>query len=199
MHQPEHLPFGGLVDDHLRDAMAGIRQEIDAGSGAGDVIDLAGARRVGSVGANHVWSFVVDADIAPGPETPGQIRVGQSEPVPVQVLAVGDDSLVLSTASDLGEHFDSAALALDAAFVYSRLLERLDDMVGTAAGDGGLFDQLVMPDPFESTDVDGGPGVDRPDPDEDQRRAASKAVEPGLRFTWGPPGTGKTKVLAMAV
>lgn len=198
MHQSEHLPFDGLVDDHLRDAMAGIRQEIDAGPDTGEVIELSNGRVAGSVGVDRVWSFAVDADIAPAPETPGQVRVGQSEPVSVRVLAVGDDSIVLSTASDLGEIVDAAELTLDAPFVYRLLIERLDDMVGTSAGDGGLFDQLVMPEPYDSDDADGGPGLDRPDPDEDQRRAASKAVEPGLRFTWGPPGTGKTKVLAMA-
>jgi hypothetical protein len=192
------LPLGGLVDDHLRDAMAGIRQEIDAGPDTGEVIELSTGRVAGSVGADRVWSFVVDAEIAPAPETPGQLRVAGGDPVPVRVLAVGDDSLVLSTGADLGAQVETAELTLDAAFVYHRLLERLDGMVGTSAGDGGLFDQLVMPDPFEAGEDDGGPGLDRPDPDEDQRRAASKAVEPGLRFTWGPPGTGKTKVLAMA-
>jgi hypothetical protein len=194
----EHLPLGGLVDDHLRDASTAIRQEVDASVDSGDIIELADGRLVGSVGADRVWSFVVDADIAPAPETPGQLRVGTGEPTSIQVLAVGDDSLVLSTSSDLGEHVDSAQLTLDAAFVYRRLLERLDDLIGTSAGDGGLFDQLVVPDPFESGEDAGGPGLDRPDPDEDQRRAVSKAAEPGLRFTWGPPGTGKTKVLAMA-
>lgn len=198
MSTPEHLPFGGLVDDHLRDAIAGIRQEIDAASDGGDVVDLIGGHAIGSVGADRVWSFVVDAEIAPAPETPGQLRVAGGDPVPVRVLAVGDDSLVLSTGADLGDHVETAELSLDAAFVYRQLLDRLDDLVGTSAGVGGLFDQLVMPDSFEPGEGDGGPGLDRPDPDEDQRRAASKAVELGLRFTWGPPGTGKTKVLAMA-
>lgn len=198
MHQPEHLPIGGLVDDHLRDASAAIRQEIDASADSGDVIELADGRVVGSMGVDRVWSFVVDADIAPAPETPGQLRVGTGEALSVHVLAVGDDSLVLSTSADLGEHVDSVELTLDVAFVYRRLLERLDGMIGATAGDGGLFDQLVMPEPFEAEESDGGPGLERPDPDEDQSRAASKAVEPGLRFTWGPPGTGKTRVLAMA-
>ncbi len=198
MDGSEHLPLGGLVDDQIRDANAAIREEIDASAVGCDAVELVGGHLIGRVGADRIWSFVVDAEIAPAPETPGQIRVGTGEPVAVQVLAVGDDSLVLSTASDLGEHVDSADLTLDAAFVYHRLLERLDDMVGTPADDGSLFHQLVMPDPFEFGDADGGPGLDRPDPDEDQRRAASKAVEPGLRFTWGPPGTGKTRVLGMA-
>jgi hypothetical protein len=192
------LPFGGLVDDHLRDAAAGIRQEIDAASDAGEVIEVLGGHLIGTVGADHVWSFLVDAEIAPAPETPGQIRVAEGEPVSVRVLAVGDDSLVLSTGADLGDQVDTAELTLDAAFVYHRLIERLGDLVGTSAGEGSLFDQLVMPEPFELSEADGGLSSERPDPDEDQRRAASKAVEPGLRFTWGPPGTGKTSVLAMA-
>ncbi len=198
MDGSEHLRLGGLVDDHIRDASAAIRQEIEASPADGEVLELVGGCLVGAVGGNRIWSFVVDADIAPAPETPGQLRVGFIDPIPVQVLAIGDDSMVLSCAEDLGERVDAAELTLDVAFVYRRLLERLDDMVGTSAGDGGLFDQLVMPDAFDSEGQDGGPGIDRPDPDEDQRRAASKAVEPGLRFTWGPPGTGKTKVLAMA-
>lgn len=200
MHYEDHLPLGGLVDDQLRDATAAIRQEIDAATGGGDVVELTSGRRVGTVGADDVWSFVVDADIAPTPEAPGQLRVDGGEPVPVQVLAIGDDSLVLSTRADLGQRVESAELTLDPGFVYRKLLGRLDELVGTmTAGDGGLFDQLVLPDAFESDSSGGGPEMDRPDPDLDQRRAASRAVEPGLRFTWGPPGTGKTKVLAMAV
>lgn len=195
----ERLPLGGLVDDQLRDACAAIRQEITVSADSGDVVELAEGRLVGSVGADRVWSFVVDADIAPAPETPGQLQLETGASVSVRVLAVGDDSLVLSTSSDLGSNVDSAELTLDASYVYHRLLDRLDDLVGTSTpGNGGVFDQLVMPEPFEAEQSDGGPGLDRPDPDEDQRRAASKAVEPGLRFTWGPPGTGKTKVLAMA-
>ncbi len=193
------LPFDGLVDDQIRDACAALRQEIAASTASGDVVELAHARRVGSVGADRIWSFVVDADIAPAPETPGRLDVGTGEPVSVQVLAVGDDSLVLSTSSDLGDSVEAAELTIEAGFVYRRLMERLDDLVGTStAGDGGLFDQLVMPEAFEAEQSDGGPGPDRPDPDEDQRRAASKAIEAGLRVTWGPPGTGKTRVLAMA-
>lgn len=210
---PDRLPLGGFVDDQLRDAAAAIRQEIAASAGREDLVELIDGRLVGAVGADRIWSFAVSTEVAPPADSPGQLRVLRSpaaedgsidgigvEPVPVDVLAVGDDSLVLSTRAGLGQRIESADLTLDPGFVYRKLLGRLDELVGTmTAGDGGLFDQLVLPDAFESDSAGGGPEMDRPDPDLDQRRAASRAVEPGLRFTWGPPGTGKTKVLAMAV
>lgn len=197
----QHLPLDGLVFTNVDEASRAIRHEIDAAaSTSADLLELSSGRVVGNVGGDQIWSFVFDGDSAPEPETPGQLWIADSEPAPVRVLAVSDASLVLSTTGDLGDDAESAKLSLDSAFVYQKLLERLDGLIGSSDADDSLLCQLLIPDVYDPgpDDSDGGARTERPDPNDDQRRAAALAIEPGVRFTWGPPGTGKTKVLAMA-
>ena len=95
---------------------------------------------------------------------------------------------------------DRWELTSDARFIYERLLERLDQLRVEGECDEALLVELVDPDLMTVDDGadDGGPDTGS-GPDDLQELAARRAVEPGIRFTWGPPGTGKTRVLGKAV
>lgn len=197
----QRLAFEGLIPEVVRDAIAGINKEIDAALVASsDALELRDGRPVGLSGPDRLWSFEVDGDVAPPPESPGTLVVPGFDPLDCRVLAVGDTSLVLSGRQDLGEKIAAARLSLDAGFVYARLRERLDDSMLADDVNAALVSEFLDDDPGGEKESDGGPGeAGSTTADEDQERAARRAIEPGVRFTWGPPGTGKTKVLAMAV
>jgi hypothetical protein len=198
----ERLPFDGVVADVIRDAIEATRTETSAQVRASpDSVELRRGHPVGSSGSDRLWSFELDIDVAPLPETPGKLLVEGLEPLSVRVLAVGDGTLVLGVREELGEAVPGADLSLSAAFVHEALVERLEEAMLDGEVDGDLMDALLLPD-LDELDHDGLVPLDPPEArtaDEEQQRAASRSIEPGLRFTWGPPGTGKTRVLAMAV
>ncbi len=200
MEGTEQLPLGEHVDEVIRDASAAIRLEIEAQiSASADLIELTDGRQIGTTGAQNVWSFGLSNDSSPEVETPGQLILATGESAQVRILAVGDSSLILATVADLGESIDDSTLVLQVGFVFQALVERLDSLHCSPDCHTDLFDELLFPDVFAD---DGGgeiPGSEPPNAEEEQQRAASRAIEPGVRFTWGPPGTGKTTVLARAV
>lgn len=71
--------------------------------------------------------------------------------------------------------------------------------VVSSRGDEELLTELTLPDGYLADEGDESAVSGSSDPADDQALAARRAVEPGIRFTWRPPGTGKTRVLAMAV
>lgn len=197
----ETLPFDGLAAEVLRSAADAARAEARASAEtAGERLGLHDGHPVGSIGADRLWSFGVAGDTEPAPETPADLVVGDDPPRPARVLAVGDGSIVIGVREELGLAVGRATLSLKAGFILERLADRLDALASGGTQDGELLDALLHPDP-------GGPEGPIPfldeDEDEDevdeQARAAAAAIEPGARFTWGPPGTGKTGVLADAV
>lgn len=198
----DRLPFDGLISDVIRDAVDAIRTETRAQAQASpDAVELRGGFPVGSSGSDRLWSFEVDTEVAPLPETPGTLLVDGFEPLTIRVLAVGDGTLVLGIREELGEAVGVAQLMLSGAFVHEALVERLETAVLDGQADSELMDALLLPD-LDEDELDGQEAIDPPQPttaDEEQQRAASRAIQPGLRFTWGPPGTGKTRVLGMAV
>lgn len=200
MSTDERLPFDGLVLEVVRDAMAGVREEIKAAvSQSKDAIELRDGHAVGRNAQHQLWSFEVDSDLSPMPETPGLLLVGNADPVRVTVLAVGDSNLVLSSPLELGSRIAVATLSLEPGFVLQKLNDRIDELSLRGEDRSTLVDQFLFPDP--GLEVEGGLSADSDSPtaEESQQNAAERAIRPGLRFTWGPPGTGKTRVLALAV
>ena len=201
MNPSEHLPFDGLVLESARDTSLAIIAEIEMSTAQSkDSIRLVDGRKVGSAGTDQLWSFGVDAEVAPHPDTPGTLLVPQQEPLSAWVWAVGDANLVLGVREDLGDEVGEATLALDADFVLVRLRERIDSLSFAEPADE-LATELLLGDRGDLENAADGAGAETTalDAEAAQRVAAARALEPGVRFTWGPPGTGKTTVLAMAV
>lgn len=196
----QQLRFGegtsaGLVR-HLRVA---VENEMQATSS--DVVArLLRGHCLSTTGSRSVWSFAVepgDVDEIPV-DNPATLTSEDGRTADSRVLAVGDESVVLS----LPIEFDSDGawtMASDARFINDQLLKRLDELLESDDCDEELLGELIYPDEViveESDESDLGSPTDAHD---DQALAALRAVQPGVRFTWGPPGTGKTRVLGMAV
>jgi hypothetical protein len=153
-----------------------------------------------TTGSRSVWSFAVEpggVDEIPV-DSPATLTSEDRWAADARVLAVGDESVVLS----LPVEFDGDGhwtMTSDARFINEQLLKRLDELLESDDRDEELLGELVYPDEVavqESDESDPGSPSDAHD---DQALAALRAMEPGVRFTWGPPGTGKTRVLGMAV
>ena len=206
MREGERLPFDGLLEESVRGAMTAIMRESAAAiEQSKDSMALFDGTYVGPIGQNHVWSFTLDHDVAPLAETPGTLLVAGLDPMSARVLATGDLTIVLGLREYLDPATTTGTLSLSAGFVLGALRGRLDNLLLSDQCDTELTEALLMPDlgeyPRSTADGDGEPSASHDiaaDADDDQEWAALRAIEPGLRFTWGPPGTGKTKVLAMA-
>ncbi len=196
---PTRLPFAGGARELIRDLRAGVRAEI-AATGVGERLQVEGGREVARRGATVWWSYdgPLDPAAAPPAETPARMLLSDGTEVAATVVAVGDDSLTLAVEDGTNGIADVAELVVDPSFILGRLLERLDDLE-LRGDEPAILDELL------DTGLAGESGGGMPleaeliSADEEQERAARLAVEPGLRITWGPPGTGKTRVLARAV
>lgn len=207
MTEFDHTLLDDLGDDAVqgivRDVSAAVRQEIDAATARGTVVELSEGQLLADLGAEQVWSYSTDADLAPAPETPGRVVLDDGESALATVVAVGDDTIVVSIERGLVQGNISlpaaAKLVLNVPVVYEALLDRLAELASGGAANTDLLEQILDPGAYEPAN-DGGQGQmpQPPDAEADQLTAAARAIDPGLRFTWGPPGTGKTRVLATA-
>ena len=178
-------------------------------------ITLTGGRQVARSGATHIWSFEFDGELSVEPETVGQLELSGRDPLFVTVLAVGDLTLLLGVPDELGESLSTATLVAQPLFVLETLQRRLASAADQLL-DTNMLEQVLdlVDDTDEATDEEprppGGPhdddGTVADDaPDEfgelsyEQLLAVENACKDGLRFVWGPPGTGKTSTLAATV
>lgn len=167
------------------------------------IASLAQGRRLFAVGSTSVWSFSTEpgeTDDIPV-DIPAKLTDTSGSTTDARILAVGDESVVLSLPAGFAGD-DRWALTYNARFVNEGLLERLDELAGSGGCDEGLLTELTLPDGCNAQSAQelGEPTTGAVgEPDDDQALAARRAVQPGVRFTCGAPGTGKTRVLAMAV
>jgi hypothetical protein len=197
--------IAGAVEDELRAA---------AGDPSSRFL-LRDGRQIGRSGSKHLWSFEFDGELPLGPESMGELIVEGRDPLIATVIAIGDLDLVLSVGDELGMSVATAVLVGRPLFILEALRGRLEDAAAELL-DCSMLEQLLdlssaldddpeededptRPDPSEYSDSSD--ELDRPTENlsHEQLMAAEHATREGLRFVWGPPGTGKTSTLAAAV
>ena len=115
------------------------------------------------------------------------------------VVAVDDRDYVIGVVDQLPDDVPLARLSLEPWFIYAALRDRLaafDETVPGLALAESLIDIADQPDDVPAEPIPPIPGESL---SAEQRSVAGKAMLPGLRFVWGPPGTGKTATLAATV
>ncbi|HEY8527299.1 MAG TPA: AAA domain-containing protein [Acidimicrobiales bacterium] len=196
-------PILGLVRDVVVEVIEAIGDELSALAATdSSAVDLRNGRPVAQIGTQRLWSFELDVVSSVPPETPGRLLIDGCDPVRATVLAVGDFDIVLGVDAELGETLPHAALSVQPWFILDALRDRLTELL-EVGGDVGLAEALLdldEPAPVGSqTRAATCGGTYNPlDLSREQLRAAVHASRPGLRFVWGPPGTGKTSTLAGA-
>jgi hypothetical protein len=196
----EPQPITGLVRDVVQDAIEAIGDELSAlATDSRTAINIRDGRPVGVAGPERLWSFEFDGGLPVPPETPARITVPERDPIQATILAIGDLDLVLGVRAELGEAVPHAQLSAEPWFIYDALRNRMDDML-QHGGDTALLEALL--DLAGASDSPGpGSGASQLSLGlgQDQHEAVRKASAAGLRFVWGPPGTGKTATLAATV
>lgn len=203
--------FESLLEESARSAVRAIDAELDA-AGAESSVELSRPRPVGRCGNETLWTFSYAGDADLLVESPAHLRLSSSNSVPVTVVEVSDEEVLLAAADDLEHSLGAEALDGDSEaatvrlttnlqFITSRLRARLNDLLASGTGDLELAEALIDPRrPIADDDATGeAAGEEFLSADDRQQQVALLAIERGLRFTWGPPGTGKTRVLALAV
>lgn len=212
---------GQLDDTLVRAAFAGVVDAVSAELRAAAEDPSAShplhrGRMMGRAGTAHLWSFECGASLTLQPETTGSLALADGQTVSATVVATGDFDLVLAIHDDIGDTMQSAAFVAKPLFVLEALRDRLAngaeqllhaDMVAELLDLAPLDVEDFMPPVAERHPSDSEPMERADDEDEvpdwglsaEQLAAAEKATRDGLRFVWGPPGTGKTSTLAAAV
>ncbi len=192
-------PFQGLVREVVEDVVGAIGDELSAlATDPTTAITVRNGRPVGAVGPDRLWSFEFDGALPVPPETPARISVPERDPVRATILAVGDLDLVVGVRDELGESVAHAKLSVEPWFIYDALRGRIEDML-EGGGDVALLEALLdlTDEPVDRTS--GGVSHLALGLGADQEAAVRNASAGGLRFVWGPPGTGKTSTLATTV
>lgn len=200
-----------LIRDTLFGVIDAVAQELTAtAKQPGAQFHLRDGRKIARSGSNHLWSFEFDGELALGPESAGQLLVGGRDPLTAMVLAVGDLDLLLSVRDELGDSLNSAVFVPQPLFILEALQRRLSDASEQLLDSSMLAELLDLAEPVEDDDDPTVPPHDGEQPSEptiadfgelsyEQLIAVEHACEDGLRFVWGPPGTGKTSTLAATV
>jgi hypothetical protein len=133
---------------------------------------------------------------------PENLRLNSGDPVLLVVRGASHDAFVGAVTDsavelllpDLGPSIDSAELHADMSWLYRRLVERLRDPTLRA----GLAPRLLTPGSFDAPRYILQPAQHRllPDLSEEQLSALERVLGSRSALIWGPPGTGKSFLLA---
>jgi AAA domain/PLD-like domain len=138
-----------------------------------------------------------DGRAAPSPESLDDLRL---VPGDAPAAARGHRVLDIEPSGDvlrvrISAHVDDATLELRGSGLSpARLVTALRSVLESLVKPG-LADELVRGQPARSVL----PTVHLPGLNPEQCQAYAACHSPGLHLVWGPPGTGKTRVLAMAI
>lgn len=198
------LPFlGGVtpLDSVLQAMISALELEVNAirSKGGKLVIELGAGERKDKAGGSFIYVFRLTEELQLRDDTPVRVTIG-ADTVDGTIVSIKDGSLVLALNEDMGPRINSARIVIDEAFLIEKLKEALQDVAarkktfnfaaaGRVLGDAPIRSGDAFPDPIV---VDG-------DLNELQKIAISRALGSDTTYLWGPPGTGKTTVLARIV
>ncbi len=166
--------------------------------GATSSIEVLGGQCKGQCDNNHIYVFPVSNDVYVRDDSPIKVVVGQQESNGM-VVSLGEGILTIASERDFGPTIAHARIVIDDSFLVLRLRERLEEVrSGDLNFNSVLAEKTLGNQTSSSATVAVEPRVYSGDPalNEEQAQAVAKALGSEVLFLWGPPGTGKTTVLA---
>jgi len=170
--------------------------------GGSSRVEILGGQFKGKADNNYLYAFRVDTDLYLRDDSPIRIVVGREE-VNGLVVSLGEGILVVSSERDFGPKIPHATLIADDSFLVERLKEKLSE-ISSNQGHFNLekAEQIIGNRPICSSNgaVDSRIYLGDGNPlNDEQKSAVLKALGSDVTYIWGPPGTGKTTILARIV
>jgi hypothetical protein len=188
--------------ESLQEMLRALRVEADSRRGidGGQRAELFGGRRVAAEGGSSTYRFLTRT-------SRHRVRLGEAvhllahdnETLAV-VVAVGEQGwLEVSVEVDLGLTVPFATLVRDDSYLIQALRERLRSARrGRFSFNWELVGDLLHPARWSSREPTGDV-ASRPRLNSEQAAAITAMAREGVTVIWGPPGTGKTRTLAVGV
>lgn len=203
MYDSDCVPLHVKLEGRLLEFRDALEAEIDQIKRNGQTsILIYGGQKIRSCGQEWWYQFTIRyAPVIPV-DTPCKLLIGQ-ERFDVTVVSFDDFSITLATKNPLSDTIGKARLENGSTVLMERLIKciennaAVDNKVGghMLPSDGSVYSARRL---FTYTSDD----ITVPDKNlltEEQKQAIVSAISNDITYIWGPPGTGKTKVIGQIV
>lgn len=196
-YQPDdnRIELKGFLSE-FRDA---LEEEIDKIKKSGQSSSLLfGGRQIESHGTDFWYRFNVEYVPSLPADTPCKLLIGK-EQFDVTVISFEENSIIISTRTPLPDTIGKARLENGATVLMERLIKCIEEnaekenRVGSCmlSPDGSVYSAKKI---FEYRDLTLDNGNTQ-----SQNQAIISALSNDITYIWGPPGTGKTTVIAQII
>lgn len=177
----------------FRDALNAEIEEIDK-NGNGSII-LTKGRAMPKIGSEFRYSFYVEYIPSIVPDTPCDLKIS-GETYSAIVISCEDTKIILATQKELEvSALGKVQLQTGSTQLMKSLIKRIEDNRTRKNELGDFMFSAGEGDAFHKINKYTKPVSD--DFNEEQYTALKSAIENDVTFIWGPPGTGKTKVISV--
>jgi len=169
--------------------------------GGSSSLEVRGGEFRGKVEGNFLYSFSVTENIYLRDESPIRLFVRQEE-IEATVASLGEGVLLVALERDMGPKIPFARLVSDDSFLVERLKNKLEEIrKGETSFNHKRAEQTIGEVPCRSAKVavDNALTLGKDPLNNEQIDAIAKALGSDVTYLWGPPGTGKTTILARIV
>jgi hypothetical protein len=205
MHDSGHGAFG----DYQRKFHLALDGEIkQLRKQGGQTTSITDGRRLGIRNGKHLYTFNLDSEIKLPDDTPVDIIYQRARYPGILITSEGFD-LLLAIDRSIGDTVAQARITTEPWFLLEKLQERLDSATSADEANRRLAlsllrgERVVLSQAHRRTKqnisiIHGHLGLST-DINQHQQSAIEAIMSQSVSFVWGPPGTGKTSTLGLAI
>lgn len=195
----EPVPPAGPVPpgwpEAARQAATALRHELTAVSKRRVQTDVPLIATAESAG--RLRRFEAQGEIGAAEGTPASLII-KNQPFKVEIVSVFGSVVTLSMPSDAPVTAE-ATLRMDLSWLLTEQSKRLNELVQGGPGFHAVAALAAVTPPEPGTPASLTKPVGPTGLNQGQRAAVQIALDPGLTWLWGPPGTGKTTTIAALI